>query len=247
MNLGLLITTCQHYFKNIPNVINDIEQCKFPKENVLIVSGQENDNLTYYEKNVKIVKVTYTGLHLTGVIYLCENRNLFNNINYWIILPDTIKINKLFYINIMKCYNTFLKNNEIYSLPFINPVLRPTMDMGIVNIKHIYNMSDYLSKIKKELPYDKDTLLNLKTQLIFDENTMLGLTAAVTKKATKFKYHNPFYPKPNIFVTNRKCRLIEKKIYINNKLCNQVYLVNLDILKYQRNFSGIEAKLIMEL
>ena len=79
MDLCLLITTCQHYFSNIPNVIKDIEECNFPKENVLIVSGQENENSTYYENNIKIVKVTYTGLHLTGVIYISENMDLFNN------------------------------------------------------------------------------------------------------------------------------------------------------------------------
>ena len=92
--LGLLITTCQHYFTNIPNVIKDIEECNFPKENVLIVSGQENNNSIYYENNIKIVNVDYTGLHLTGVIYLSENMDSFNHIKYWVILPDTIKLDK---------------------------------------------------------------------------------------------------------------------------------------------------------
>lgn len=48
--LGLLITTCQHYFTNIPNVIKNIEDCNFPKENVLIISGQETTNSICYEK-----------------------------------------------------------------------------------------------------------------------------------------------------------------------------------------------------
>ena len=96
MSIGLLITTCQHYFTNIPNII---EECNFPKENVLIVSGQENNNSIYYENNIKIVKVDYTGLHLTGVIHISENMDLYKNIHYWIILPDTIKLEKLFYVN----------------------------------------------------------------------------------------------------------------------------------------------------
>ena len=73
MDIFLLITTCQHYFSNIPNVIKDIEECGFPKENVLIVSGQENETSICYENNIKVVKVTYTGLHLTGLIYISEN------------------------------------------------------------------------------------------------------------------------------------------------------------------------------
>jgi len=269
MNLGLLITTCKHYFTNIPNLIKNIEECNFPKENVLIVSGQENENSTCYENNIKIVRVNYTGLHLTGVIYLSENIDLFTSvnyeyinykhinyehinykdtnykhINYWIILPDTVKLNKNFYINIMKYYDAYLKDKEIYSLPFIHPRVRPSMDMGIIHIKHIYNMSDYLKKIKKVEPYD---ILKLKTQLIYDENTILGMFPTCPLESTKFEYINSLYPRPNKCIINQKNEIIEKKIIINNKLCNEVYFSNIDMYKYQRNFRGPHVKLIMEL
>ena len=246
-NIGLLITTCQHYFTNIPNIIKNIEECNFPKENVLIVSGQENNNSIYYENNIKIVKVDYTGLHLTGVIYISENMDSFKNINYWIILPDTIKLNKLFYVNILKYYNTYLENKEIYSLPFIHPRIRPTMDMGIVHIDHIHNMSDYLNKIKKVQPYNINDIIQLKRQLIYDENTILGLSASSPKDSTKFKYINELNPTPTIFITNNNNELIEKIITFNDKLLNEVYFVNLDIYKYQRNFNGPNVNLIMEL
>jgi hypothetical protein len=246
-NLGLLITTCQHYFSNVPNIIKNIEECNFPKENVLIVSGQENNNSIYYENNIKIVKVDYTGLHLTGVIYISENMDSFKNINYWIILPDTIKLNKLFYVNILKYYNTYLENKEIYSLPFIHPRIRPSMDMGILHINHIYNMSEYLNKIKKVQPYNINDIIQLKYQLIFDENTILGLPASVPDKSTKFNYTNKVNTIPTIFITNNNNELIEKLITLNDKLLNEVYFVCLDIYKYQRNFRGPNVNLIMEL
>ena len=225
MNLGLLITTCKHYFTNIPNLLKNIEECNFPKENVLIVSGQENENSTCYENNIKIVRVNYTGLHLTGVIYLSENIDLFTSvnykhinyehinykdtnykhINYWIILPDTVKLNKNFYINIMKYYDAYLKDKEIYSLPFIHPRVRPSMDMGIIHIKHIYNMSDYLKKIKKVEPYD---ILKLKTQLIYDENTILGMFPTCPLESTKFEYINSLYTRPNKSIINQKNEII---------------------------------------
>ena len=246
-NLGLLITTCQHYFTNIQNVIKDIENCNFPKENVLIVSGQENNNSIYYENNIKIVKVDYTGLHLTGVIYISENMDSFKNITYWIILPDTIKLNKLFYVNILKYYNTYLKNKEIYSLPFISPRIRATMDMGILHINHIYNMSDYLNKIKKVQPYNKNDTIKLKRQLIYDENTILGLPSVLPNESTKFNYINEINTIPTVFITNNKNELIEKVITLNDKLLNEVYFVHLDIYKYQRNFCGPYVDLIMEL
>jgi|688.fasta_scaffold289004_1 hypothetical protein len=247
MDIYLLITTCQHYFSNIPNVIKDIEECNFPKENVLIVSGQENENSICYENNIKVVKVTYTGLHLTGLIYISENNDLFNNKKYWIILPDTIKLDKLFYINIMKYYDTYLKDKEIHSLPFINPSIRPTMDMGIIHIKHIYNMSDYLNKIKKDQPYNMDQIITLKRQLIFDENTILGLTPACPGYSTVFNYTNCPQPQPNVFIINEKNDLIEKGVNIKNRLCNEVYFSSIDMYKYQRNFNGPYGSLIMEL
>ena len=149
----------------------------------------------------------------------------------------------------MKYYNIYLKDKEIYSLPFINPEIRPTMDMGIVNIKHIYNMSDYLNKIKKSQPYNINDILQLKTQLIYDENIILGLhpSPLVSSKSTKFNYINPLYPKPTIFIINELNNLIEKQMIINNKLCNEIYFLNIDMYKYQRNFNGPYAKLVMEL
>jgi hypothetical protein len=246
MSIGLLITTCPHYFTNIPNIIQNIEDCNIPKENVVIVSGQENDNSIYYENNIKIVKVDYSGLHLTGAIYASENIDSFKHIEYWVILPDTIKMGKLFYVNIMKYYDTYLKNTGVYSLPFINPRLRPTMDMGIIHINHIYNMSDYLYRIKLSKPYTIDDILNLKKQLIYDEDTLLGLSTW-WPQTTKFKYINPLFPRPTFFIANDTTELTEKKITINNRLLNEVYVVNIDLYKYQRNFLGIDKPLIMEL
>ena len=242
--LGLLITTCQHYFTNIPNVIKDIEECNFPKENVLIVSGQESNNSIYYKNNIKIVNVEYTGLHLTGVIYLSENMNSsFKHIDYWVILPDTIKLGKLFYVNILKYYITCLEN-KLYSLPFICPKIRPTMDMGIIHTSHIYNMSDYLQKIKRVHPYSVDAILKLKNQLIYDENTILGSPAAIPHHSTKFNI-TPVHPMT--FITNNRAELIERRIVVNAKYVNEVYFVNIDMYKYQRNFNGPSANLVMEL
>lgn len=244
--LGLLISTCQHYFSNIPNIIKDIEECGFPKENVLIVSGQENSNSIYYQNDIKIVKVNYTGLHLTGVVYVCENMDSFKNIDYWIILPDTIKLEKKFYANVLEYYNTYLNNSKVLSLPFINPRIRQSMDMGIVHISHIVNMSDYLNKIKKAHPCNE--IIQLKNQLILDENTILGLRAVSHEHSTKFTYINELNPTtPDIFITNNKNELIERLIISNNRLLNEVYFTKLGIYKYQRNFRGPGPNLIMEL
>ena len=168
------------------------------------------------------------------------------NIKYWIILPDTIKLNKSFYKNIMKYYDEYLKYNKICSLPFINPSIRPTMDMGIIHINHIYNMTNYLNKIKKTAPYTIDDMLQLKKQLIYDENIILGLSPSCSVNSTRFDFIYSC-PTPNIFIINEPCELIETPININNKLCNEVYFFNISMYKYQRNFNGPLVPLIMEL
>jgi hypothetical protein len=175
VNFGLVITTCKHYFTNIPPLIEQLTVCNFPKENIIIVSGQEDENIIIRESDIKCIKVTFSGLHLTGLIHIFENPNLYNNIQYWVTLPDTIKIGPNFYNNISSFFNECItSNNIIYSIPFINPKFKPTMDIGILHIKQIQNMGNYLIKIKLNYPYNQNDILKLKTQLIYDENVILG-------------------------------------------------------------------------
>ncbi len=243
MTLGLLITTCKHYYANIPSLVKNIEDCNFPKENVLIVSGQEDNTSLSRENDIIMARVNYTGLHLTGPIYLCENPHLFGHVKHWLILPDTIKLGKLFYTNVMKYYELYLKDTDVQILPFLNPVIRPTMDMGIVHTNHIHNMADYLSKIKKNMPFD---VLQLKRQLIYDENTILGLPGW-PEASTKFSYTTSKCTPPTIFITNHESELSETRIMIGNKVVNEVYFLNLDFYKYQRNFNGPYVNYVMEL
>ena len=108
-------------------------------------------------------------------------------------------------------------------------------------------MSDYLNKIKKVQPYNINDTIQLKHQLICDENTILGLPPQLPSKSTRFNYINVLNTIPTVFITNNKNELIEKVITLNDKLLNEVYFVDLDIYKYQRNFRGASVDLIMEL
>ena len=245
MDICLVINTCKNYFTNISELINQINTYRFPKENVLIVSAQEDENSVSYEEGIKIIKVTYTGLHQTSAIYICENIQKYSNINYWVLMPDTIKFGKAFFGRLRYYYNTHLMGKEICSLPFIHPRIRPTMDMGIVHTKHIMNMSNYLNKIKLNPPYTIDDLVKLKKQFINDENLILGLTPADKNMATRFHYiYNR--PNPTVCITNKRNELIETRIG-DQKNINQVYFVLLDLYKFQRNFNGHGSNYVMEL
>ena len=53
------------------NQINTIDKKNiFPRDNILIVSGQEDEDSVINKEGITIAKVTYTGLHLTSIIYL---------------------------------------------------------------------------------------------------------------------------------------------------------------------------------
>ena len=242
MDICLVINTCKQNSSNMNELINQINlyNTVFPKENILIVSGQEDTNSISYLNGIKYIKVTYSSIHLTSAIYINENINDFKSINYWVLLPDTIKFGTKFFTKIFKYYN-IMKNENSYSLPFVSPILRPTMDMGIVHTKHIINMTNYLKKIKV-IYIDKTSLLTIKKQLIYDENTILGLRAEFVKDSTKFEYlftNNP----PTTFITNSNLDI--KISTFNNIQC--VYLNILDLYKYQKNFDGPYSELFIAL
>lgn len=249
MNFGLVITTCKHYYANIPELIKQLDACHFPKQNILIVSGQEDEESIIDENDIKCVKVTYSGLHLTGLIHIYENSNLYSDVKYWIVLPDTINIGSSFYNIMLDFFQNYIKNDTIYSIPFINPEFKQTMDMGILHIKQIQSMGNYLLKLKLNYPYNKNDILKLKTQLVFDENIILGCSIGknvAREHMTRFKYQGLRVKKPSMFLC-RKNQIIEKEIIINGRIVNEVTFTNLDLIKYQRNYKGFRVPLITEL
>lgn len=234
-DLLIVINTYENFFKyNRETLLKQIKESKL--SNVIIISGQEQNDETIYIDGIKLIKVKYTGINLTSAIYITENYNEFSEFKYFMLLPDTIEFGKKFKDNIFKYYQEYLQNKNLQILGFINPSIRPTMDMGIFNIEHLLNISEYFSKIKT---YDisKTNLIKLKTLLILDENTIFG---------------DPFFPngtnyrtivKDKIFLCNNREDILEKRI---NEKINSVYFPLLDLYKFQRNFLGPNANLVMD-
>ena len=238
-DLLIVINTCENYITHtVKNITDQIKELEL--ENVIFVSGQEKTNEIVLSEGIKIYKVQYSGLHHTGAIYVSENyKEEFNKFKYFMFLPDTIKFGKNFKNNLLKYYNEYLKNTNLALIGLINPKYRPSMDMGILNINHINNIADYLSKIKT-FDISKANLRKLKKTLIFDEDTILGSKSNTYLKGSGY------------------CKIVsdEKKKYLctsgHLSECrikhniNQVYLSLLDLYKFQRNFSGTEVALILD-
>ena len=253
-DLCLVINTCKEYFKSIDNLIHQINTIDnnhlFPRENILIVSGQEDEKNENYINGIKIVKVKYTGLHLTSAIYINKHiKSLIKKFNYFLLLPDTISFGKNFFNLILKFYESQVKKSKILSFPFVNYTERPTMDLGIVHAILIFNLTNYLNMIKLNPPYDINELKKLKSQLIRNENSILGLPPSIYDKCLKFDYYKFDFDieKYVDIVSKNNEDVIETELYENNKHINQVYFKLLDLYKFQRNFKGLCDDLIMEL
>jgi hypothetical protein len=239
----LLINTCKHYFSNIPALLDQINRSWFPNKNVIIVSGQEDEELVYYINDVKIVRVTYTGLHLTSFIYINENIEQFKNVRYWIALPDTIKFGENFFDSMLNYYQSkLLESTTLQSVALVGLDHRPTMDMGIVHSDHIIHMTDYLKKIKT-YETNFDYLKILKKQLIYDENTILG-TLSGFKQRTKHNCKLLDSSQFEYMITDPNC--VQETLLEGGKI-NQVYLASIDLYKYQRNFTSADVDLILTL
>lgn len=236
-DLLIVINTCENYLKyNKDSLLKQIKESGL--QNIIIISGQENKEEINYLDNIKLIKVKYTGINHTSAIYISENYNEFNNYKYFMLLPDTIHIGKNFKSNIVKYYKKYLQNNNIKCFGFINPTIRPSMDMGIFSIEHLKNMSIYFSKIKT-FDVSKNNLLKLKKLLIYDENTIFG--KPICKKGTNYKVS--LKDEEKIFLCNDKKEIIETRI---SDYINQVYFPQLDLYKFQRNFKGPNNKLILD-
>jgi len=240
----LLINTCKHYYSNIDNIIKKLIKYNFPTKNILIVSAQEDKEMVLYEKNIKIIKVTYTGLHLTSAIWVNENINDLKHINYWMLLPDTIDFGDNFVNYIREYYNNHLMNKTVNIVGVIHPMVRwASMDMCILHTNQIINFTDYFIKIKS-YNIDRDSIIKLKKQLIFDENTIVGRIPMVPHMATKHNC-NPVSHNTIKYIINDPT--LKTETFIENGTINQIYLGLIDIYKFQRNFKGPQYKLIMDL
>ena len=237
-DLLIVINTCKQYLLDSKNNVTLFKTLKANFNNVIVVSAQETDNKVIYIEGIPVYKVKYSGLHHTGAIYINENYDKFNKFKYFLFLPDTIYIGYNFKENVLKYYNKHLKDENIQILVLIDPAIRPTMDMGIFNIEHIHNSSEYLSKIKT-FDCSKENLLQLKQLLIFDENTLFGIP--ITKEGSnyiiKIKDNSMF------FICNDIKDIIEKQI--SNK-SNLIYISPLDLYKVQRNFRGPYDNLVID-
>tara|TARA_A100001515_G_scaffold143487_1_gene144728 strand:- start:262 stop:1029 length:768 start_codon:yes stop_codon:yes gene_type:complete len=237
-NLGYIISTTKSYReKSTERLILESKYSGIPKDKLLIVSSQEDFNECNIVDGYKIIHVKYTGIHLTPMIYLSENLTKYKSIKYWILLHSTCKIG----VNFVKRLHSKLdKLNTFDSIP-LNTVGNGvrTMDMGIFSIDHIKSFENYW-QIMKHNKFDKQILHDLKCQLIANEDLIFSYPPAIPNRATKFNRVNI---KNNLISLKGlvNCRDVKTNfVNLNSEKIQEVNYLSLDLLKYQRNFNGLE-------
>lgn len=245
-DLCIVVATSKKSFHNVYSLLESIDTKIVSKKNVIVVSGQEDYDGCSFIDGYYCKHVTYTGLHLTSFIYIYENLQYYKSIKWWVMIPDTVQIGGSFFEKLQDFYNRHLSGSiSTWCVPFINNslVCRPTMDMGIFSSIHLFNIGDYLHRMKLTLPYANEELEILKKQLICNENLVFGLNPCNPGRATTLCLQMQM-PKPSLYMINDRNDIIEE--LIDNGTRNRIYLSSLDLYKIQRNFRGPDVKLVLD-
>lgn len=236
MRIAFLISTTQSYYdQTVTRIISEVQASGVPSSDLFIVSSQEDSDESLLHNNVKIFKVTYTAIHLTPLIHVLENFNIYEKYTHFCLLHSTSNIGATFY---KKLKNILSKlRAPIDALPFSSQSTN-TKDMGIVSRDQIASLQNYFKTIKLE-EYNPDSLLQLKKQLIFDENLIFGLKPSVPHLSTDFKLINCGRQLVYIDGIENNSSLIIDTIKLGDETLRRTFYPSLDFYKYQRTFQGL--------
>lgn len=238
MNIAFLISTTKSYYDQTVNrIIKEAQDSGIPSSDLFIVSSQEDSNNCLSLNNAKIFKVTYTGIHLTPLIHVLENFNIYENYTHFCLIHSTSTIGVTFYQKLKKILSKL--QPPVDAIPFNsdNGFIR-TKDMGILSRDQILSLKNYFKAIKQE-QYTSDSLLQLKKQLIFDENLIFGLQAAVSNLSTNFEFINCGRKLVTANGIENPSNLIIEDIELKGEILKRTYYPSLDFYKYQRTFKGL--------
>lgn len=237
--LGYAFSTCKSYFPSIDRLIDDIESNNIDKNKVLFVSAQEDENEKVLIRGCEVQRVTYTGLHLTPAIFLSENLRKYPNINYWFLLPATVRMGSDFHEKVKKALR--VTGFGFNSFPVINPMLRPTMDMGIVHVDHLRKFNRFFNRIKLS-QYTENDLKELKRELILLENLFLGIDhpQEIQLQSRIYSEMPDDIASPTSFMVNSPDEIkTHFKKYKGRKL-KVSHFAPINLTKYQRTHRGLK-------
>jgi hypothetical protein len=228
MNIAFLVSTTKSYYDQTVNrIIKEAQNSGVP-------SSDSNDCLSI--NNVQVFKVTYTGIHLTPLIHVSENLNIYEKYTHFCLLHSTSTIGPTFY---KKLKNILSKLQlPIDGLPFSSQSSN-TKDIGIISRDQISSLRNYLKAIKLET-YTSDSLLRLKKQLICDENLIFGLQASVPHLSTNFELINCGRRLVYIDGIENDSSLIIDNVELEGEVLRRTFYPSLDFYKYQRTFLGFK-------
>ena len=244
--LCIVITTCSSYYSNVQNVMKRMDEIdpyfSFPRNNILFVSGQEPHESFEYLNGYTVQKVPYTCMHLTGLVHVVKNLDVYKNYyDYFFFLPCTIQLGETFFQLLQDLFTNTIKKSIAKSFPLICPRIRPTMDIGFLHVTSLTHPK-LISFLKKRTlhKFSRNDLLQLKGKLVSFENYIF-----VYKYWTKHEILDNIY---HIVPFKKHKKYVFEKIVKNGEReVNQVYFKILDFYKYQRNFLGFTVPFVIDL
>ena len=131
------------------------------------------------------------------------------------------------------------------SFPVINPMLRPTMDMGIVHVNHLRKFKQFFNRIKLA-EYTKSDLKALKQELILLENFFLGIAhpKEIQLKSRIYSEMPEDIVSPTSFMVNSANEIKTHFKKYKGKKLKISHFAPINLTKYQRTHRGVK-KIVM--
>lgn len=239
MKIAFLVSTTKSYYDQTVNrIIKEAQDSGIPSSDLFIVSSQEDSNDCLSLNNVKIFKVTYTGIHLTPLIHVLENFNIYENYTHFCLIHSTSKIGITFYQKLKKILSKL--QPPLDAIPFNSPgrCRGHTKDTGIISFDQLSSLKNYFKSIKLET-HTPDSLLELKKQLIFNEDLIFGLQPSGGNLSTKFEPINCGRKLVYVDGIEDSSSMIIDDVQLGNEILRRTFYPSLDFYKYQRTFQGL--------
>jgi hypothetical protein len=218
-NFHIFIASCiESLDTHVPRLIENILSVNIPPKFVHFIIGGCDNETSYYDQVVEIIKVNYRCFEFTPLIYIVKNPDKFN-FDYAFFVHDTVKFGNNFY-NTIKNDIIYLKGTKYETMKIENNL--PSMNIGIYS--------------KNIILQNKETLLDL---CMYKWNDLILIS--MKYKLVEFE---DFILKINNYNNGDVSENVTQQfIGKNGTVANGLLRIfkRIDLIKYQSNAHSIQS------
>lgn len=187
-----IISSCLKYYQSTyPVVVKSLLQSGIQSSQIIfIVGGSETETVDVTEDGISIAFVTYNSFDLTGLIYIAENIDKYQEYKNFFLLHDTCEVLPYFKE----------KSEEFNTLEIIKPLSKNiSMNIGMYSSQCLTEQLQVLQNIKY-FPTSAADLQNVKNFFVVNEDILFNKYRATSVYNSSWKVLDEvgYYNKDNI-------------------------------------------------